>query len=252
MDFGSDAMISVQTSADFANAVLNHPAVRPDVADVADGAIDLTRALDERKCLVLGGQHGIFVVTCIAAGIWEVHTAILPEGRGAWAREFAQKGASYMFHATDAAEILTRVPQGHDGAERLTKYMGFRYQFTSPPECLFRGEKVPCHIWSLSIQDWSLSAPGAEERGARFHEWLNRSLSGQPHFPDRDHNRIVGIAIEMIAAGQVMKGIVFYNRWAISVRHSPISLVGEAPVQVRFDAGILTMRDGRISVEPCH
>ena len=245
-------MIAVQATPDFANAVLNHPAVRADVADAADGLMDVSPCIGSDNHLILGGEHGIFVVARLFVGMWECHTAILPSGRGEWALAFAQEGARYMFTATDCAEILTRVPQGHVAAAALTRAIGFRHQFTTPPECLFRGERVPCSIHSLSIQDWALRAPGMAERGAAFHDWLNVKLRGEPHPPDPDHNRTVGVAMDMIAAGQVAKGIMWYNRAALTARHAPISVIGVDPVQVRFDAGILTLRDGAISVEPCH
>lgn len=244
-------MIAVQTSPDFANMVLNHPAVLPDASP--DGKpMDVSAAIGDPNHLVLGGEHGVFFVTKLLEGSWEVHTAVLPEGRGAWARDFAEGGARHMFVATDCVEILTRVPHGHDGAARLAHNMGFRHQFTTPPETLFRGKKVKCAVSVLTIQDWALRVPGSEEGGARFHEWMNSKIPGRPHAPDPDHNRVVGLCLDMIQAGQTMKGIIWYNRWAFTARHPLIRLVGIDPVQVRFDAGLLTMKDGKIGLELCH
>lgn len=239
------------TSADRINAILNHPAVRPDVADVADGTLDITDKVvgTENVCLV--GEHGAFFVFKFFPGTWECHTAILPDGRGAWARQFATAGAHYMFTATDCVEILTRVPEGHVAAAALTRSMGFRVQFSTPPECLFRGKRVPCTVYALTLQDWAMSA--SEIDGARFHEWLNQQVTvGQPHDPDPDHNRIVSIALDMIKAGQVAKGVIFYNRYAAAARHDGISLLSLDPPRVRFDAGILAFEDGQIRFEPCH
>ena len=245
-------MISIQTTPDFANAVLNDPSVRPDVADMGEGRIDVTSCIGNPNYLILGGENGVFFVVKLFEGIWEVHTAVLPQGRGEWALQFAQAGARHMFTATDCAEILTRVPEGHAAAAALTHKMGFRHQFWTPPECLFRGKRVPCAVSSLTLQDWSLRVPETEEKGARFHDWLNRSLRGQPHDPDPDHNRVVGVALDMIYAGQIAKGLTWYNRWALTARHPPVTLVGADPLRIKFDAGLLTMQNGAISVEPCH
>jgi hypothetical protein len=242
-------VITVATAPDFANAVLNHPAVAP---DVGDAPLDVSKCVGDPNYRILSGEYGIFFVAKLFEGCWEVHTAILPEGRGEWTMKFAQEGAEHMFTATDCAELLTRVPSGHVAAWTLTHRMGFRYQFMTPPECLFRGKLVPVEVSSLSIQDWAAAALGMEERGARFHEWLNSKIEGEPHAPDRDHNRVVGVTLAMIRAGQPVKGVVWYNRWAFSARHALISLVSLDPVQVRFDAGILTLRGDQIGIEPCH
>lgn len=239
------------TSAERINAILNHPDVRPWVADTAEGPLDVSRQVADAGNVCLVGEHGAFFCFKFFPGTFEVHTQILPEGRGRWARDFALAGARYMFTATDAVEILTRVPEGHVAAAALARAMGFRVQFSTPPECLFRGKRVPCTIYALTIQDWALHE--SEDDGARFHEWLNRQVSvGEPHDPDPDHNRIVSIALAMIKAGQVVKGVLWYNRWCAAARHEPIALLSLEPPRIRFDAGILTMEGGEIRFDPCH
>jgi hypothetical protein len=75
---------------------------------------------------------------------------------------------------------------------------------------------------------------------------MNGQLLGQPHAEDPDHDRIVGIAIDMFTSGRPAKAVVWYNRWAFAARHAPISLLGLEPPTVRFDAGVLTLVDGEI------
>lgn len=236
------------------NAIVNDPAVRPWVADLAEGELDLSRHVENPANVCLVGEHGAFLCFKYYEGGYEVHTQVLPSGRGEWTRKFAEAGARFLFTATDCVEILTRVPEGHVSALALTKAMGFSHQFTTPPECLFRGAHVPCGIWSLTIQDWAGRSPDFARRGAAFHDWLNTQVTiGQLHAPDHDHNRIVGITLEMMAQGQIGKGVVWYNRWAFAARHAPIALVGLNPPQVRFDAGVLTMTGGgAIRFDPCH
>jgi hypothetical protein len=50
----------------------------------------------------------------------------------------------------------------------------------------------------------------------------------------------------MMLAGRVNKALIWYNRFSLAARHSMISLVGENPPQVRFDAGILTFAEDGI------
>jgi hypothetical protein len=242
-------MIRRTTDAALINAILNHPDVRPDVADMGQGEIDISAAVGDPANVCLIGEYGAFVCFKFYEGCYEVHTQILPEGRGEWAVGFAKAGAKFMFTATDCVEILTRTPQGHIAAVALTRAMGFRQQFVTPPECLFRGQRVPAAIWSLTIQDWALRQDHMAEEGARFHGWMGQRIDGVPHEPDPDHNRVVGISLAMIAGGQTAKAVVWYNRWAFAARHQPIRLLSLDPPRIAFDAGVLVLQDGRVVLE---
>lgn len=246
-------MIERATDAEWANRVLNSPVVRPDVADEKDGPLNIEPIVANPLNVVLNGEHGVFVVIGYGGGIYEAHTAILPSGRGAWAVEFARAGFRYMFTTTDCVEVLTRVPKGHIAAKALTERVGFRHQFTTPAECLFRGSKVPCHIYTMTLQEWFTTASEMEAIGEQFHAWLQSKLGKMgAHEDDPAHNRVVGITIEMFRSGKARKAVVWYNRTAIASRHVKITLLSESPAQVQFDAGILTMRDGGIVLERAH
>lgn len=246
-------MIQRAFDAAHLNAILNHPRVRPDVADISEGDLDLSDRVANTVNVCLVGQYGAFFCYKYYDGCYEVHTAVLPEGRGQWARDFAEAGARYMFTVTDCTEIMTRVPQGHVAAKALTEAMGFRHQFTTPAVCRFRGQMVPAHIYSLTLQEWSVRADGMEEAGAEFHEWLNRQIAdGKAHDPDPAHNRIVGIALQMALAGMLRKAVVWYNRCAFAGRHAPIALISENPPQIRFDAGVLTLTNDGLKLERTH
>lgn len=243
-------MIARATDADFFNRVLNHPAVRPDVADMGEGVIDASKLVANQAHQLLVDEHGGCIFLRYYEGCYEVHTAILPSGRGKWAKAFAEGVLRYMFTVTDAVEIITRVPQGHIAAKALTEIVGFRHHFTTLPETKFRGELVPCHVYNLWITDWAMRAPDMEDRGAKFHQWLNRQVkTGTPHRNDPAHNRIVGVALEMMLAGRARKAAIWYNRWAVAARHAQISLVSEAPPQVKFDAGLLTFAEDGVHFE---
>lgn len=243
-------MIEVASDARFLNELFNHPEVRPWVADMGEGVLDLTPVVQNHVALT--GEYGATCYFRVMEGIWSVHTAILPEGRGEWAKRFAAESVGTMFTASDATEILTRVPQGHIAAKALTLATGFRLQFETPPECKFLGRMVPASIYSLTIQDWWLRSEGTEEQGAQFHAWMNAQLNGQPHENDPAHNKVIGVSLEMLKRGRHRKAVAFFNRWAMAVHHAPITLINEKPVQIRFDAGILTLAEGQLSIEPLH
>lgn len=243
-------MLERAADAEWANWVLNHPVVRPDVADEKDGALDVSSIVANAQNVVLNWEHGVFVVIGYGGGIYEAHTAILPSGRGKRAVEFARAGFQYMFTSTDCVEIITRVPVGHVAAKALTERVGFRHQFTTPPECLFRGERVPCHIYTMTLQEWFVTCPEMEEIGRQFHSWLHSKLGKMgAHEDDPAHNRVVGVTIEMFRAGRARKAAVWYNRAALASRHETILLLSESPPKVKFDAGVLTLHQGGVMLE---
>lgn len=242
-----------ETSADRINVILNDEAVRPWVADMSEGVIDITKSVENAHNVLLMGEHGGCMLFKIMPGIYEAHTQVLPPGRGAWAHDFTHEVARWMFTHTDAFDLLTRVPRGHVSAKAATMAVGGRYEFTRPAGCKFRGKLVDVDVYGLRLQDWAATAPGMVERGAWFHEFLageaKRLGIDQPtHEDDESHNRYVGVALEMALAGQVGKAVQMYNRWAVVARHRVIYFVSDDPPTIRFDIGLLRMVEGRLEV----
>jgi hypothetical protein len=225
---------------------LNHPLVRPWVADASEGALDLSARVADRRNILLLGEHGGVMFYPVMPGVYEAHTQVLPAGRGGWTRGLTQACAHWMFTRSPAYEIMTRVPQGHFAAKAATEATGMHLEFTRPKECRFRGQLVDVHIYSGRLQDWIGSAPGLVEIGARFHDRLNElaraaGITAPAHEPDENHNRYVGAAIEMARGGQVKKGVAFYNRWAIVARHPMVELVAIDPPTIKMDIGTLRL-----------
>lgn len=71
--------------------MVNHPAVRPFVGAADAGALDVSPLVDRPENLFPFGEHGGFALIWTAPHTREVHTFILPEGRGKWARDAAQE-----------------------------------------------------------------------------------------------------------------------------------------------------------------
>lgn len=69
--------------------MVNHPAVRPFVGAPDAGELDLTPVVVRPENLFPFGEYGGFALIWSAPKIREVHTFVLPEGRGAWARQAA-------------------------------------------------------------------------------------------------------------------------------------------------------------------
>lgn len=245
--------IERHTNADWLNTIVNDPVVRQDVADLGEGTLDLTEAVKDDKNILLSGKYGACLFFWIMSCVYEVHTQILPSGRGVWAKEFVQACGEWMFTKTDALEVITRVPHGHIGAKALTIAAGGKYEFTREDHCKFRGEHVPVDIYSCRLQDWMPKAPNMQEIGQQFHDHLHAEakrigVEEKPHENDENHNQYVGACIKMFQGGQKHKAVIFYNRWATASRHDTVAFIAadETPV-IKFDIGYLVIKGNSIS-----
>lgn len=252
-------MIHRATDAARLNEIMNDPAVRPWVANDADGALDLTPVVANTSNVALVGEHGGMVFLALQKGIYEVHTSILPAGRGEWGTAMMQACMLFMFTRTDAYELSTRVPRGHIAAKAAAQGVGMRYEFTRPDGCVFRNRRVDVDLYSYRVQDWMAIAPGLAEAGRWFHERLESEakrlgVADQQHDPDQNHNRYVGAAVLMAFGGQVQKGVALYNRWVSLARQSVggklqhVQILSLDPPVVRFDLGLLRFHADDIEV----
>lgn len=252
---GNRTMINIDRAYDAArfNQILNDPAVRPWVADAQEGTLDVSPAVANRNNILLMGDHGGCMFFALQVGLFEVHTAFLPSGRGEWSRNFLWGVGLWMFTRTHAVEILTRVPHGHLAARTATLGAGMHPAWTREDCCVFRGRPVPVEIFSAKVQDWVWEAPWLAEMGQSFHDSINQQaaalgITEQPHEDDDNHNRIVGLCFQMFRWGQAAKATVLYNRWALASRHRTIELVQADPPVVKFDVGFLTLENGALKL----
>lgn len=238
------------------NEIINHPEVRPWVAESEKGVLDMTKNIENKNNILLLGEYGGCFFIKIAAGVYEVHTQVLPEGRGDWAFNAVKNAAKWMFTRTDAYEIVTRIPQTHTGAKKLAISVGMKFEFTADRKCLFREQLSVMDIYSFRIQDWLPSAESFSEKGQGFHEFMEKQadkygITKDPHGPMPNHNQFLGVCLEMGQHGQTRKGVFIYNRWAVIARHEQIELVSEDPSVIKFDVGYLKMSPEKVEFLPC-
>ena len=81
--------------AGFINRVVNHPDVRPYVGDPDLGELDMTPLVERPEHWFLMGVHGGFLLAWSAPETREVHTFVMPEGRGRWAARARSAMLSY-------------------------------------------------------------------------------------------------------------------------------------------------------------
>lgn len=222
------------------NALANHPDVRPWLLG-ADGPLDLTRLVENPAVVCLEAEHGAFLLVPIQPTVYELHTMWLPEGRG---KEFFGHAAEmfrYIFTRTDCLEVVTKVPDGNRAAAVAASRVGFRQRF----------HRAGISFRSLSIESWALSDEACLEEGERFHDVLEAAKleagSTLPiHDDDPVHDHVVGAALLMAYAGDLAKGVRFYNGWASFAGYALIEIVGPNVVDIR-DA-LIEVRGGCVGV----
>jgi hypothetical protein len=237
------------------NEIVNDPAVRPWLANDADGVIDMGVALAHPGNVMLLGEHGGCLFFWLGDCRFEVHTFVLPAGRGAWTRAMTEAAFWFMFTRTDCREVLTRVPGPHVAAKAATVAVGMHFQFTEPGGVIFRNRRADLDIYAITLEDWILGAPLLPEAGQWLHNRMAQEakrlgLTDEPHEDSPAHNRFVGAAFEMARHGQLAKAVGTYNRWAVVVRHATIEIASNNPPAVKFDIGLLVIRGDDIEVVP--
>lgn len=236
-----------QKDAKRLNEIVNHPEVYEWVRGAATGPLDLSLAASNTDVVVLLGEHGGVLFHRLQPGIWEAHTQVLPEGRGAWAVLAVRACLHWLFTRTEAVEVLTKCPEGNDAAVGLARAIGGTREFTNQIGWIHKGDPVAADIYSLNIQTWMRAAPGLAERGKWFHsrldsEFARHGVKELAHPDDPTHDRYVGAACEMFLGGQIDKAVIFYNRWAVMAGYVPIAITSRRPVEIDIGTATVAMR----------
>lgn len=117
------ALLHLTKDANAVNAVVNHPAIRPFVGEPEAGDLDLSPLMARPENLFPFGAHGGFALIWTAPHAREVHTFILPEGRGKWAREAAREGIE-MARQCGTQMLWTRIPPHAPNVRAYATIMG--------------------------------------------------------------------------------------------------------------------------------
>lgn len=234
------------------NEIANHPDVRPLIGLADGGPLDFGAFALDRRNVIIEFALGAFVFEALGDCRYELHTMILPEGRGAPVLPAAQAAFRWLFVHTDAAEIVTKVPGSNKPADLMARRAGFALSFVRAKAWEDGGDLA---FYTLPLEAWLAGDPVALAEGRAFHEALEAAKaaagSERPsHDDDEAHDRAVGAACLMAKAGNHGKAAWFYNRWARFAGYLPARLIPQAPLVDIGDA-ILTFRDNRMEILQC-
>lgn len=99
--------------------------MRPFVGPAELGDLDVADRVAETANLFLFGEHGGFAAYWTAPWTREVHTFILPSGRGHWALQAAQE-AIELARQHGTTILWTRIPDYLPNVRAFAKGMGFQ------------------------------------------------------------------------------------------------------------------------------
>lgn len=235
------------------NAVANDPEVRPWLG--GDGVLDLSSTVADPWNVSVVTEHGGFIALWASPERYEIHSLFMAAGRGREAIRAMRAGLDYLFAATDATELVTKVPQGNAAALGLARLAGFTRQFTS--RIPWGAELVPVDFMSLSAQTWALRSRAALALGEWFHasmtDAMTQRASTLPPHSDADdaHDRMAGAAVLMCRAGNARKAESFYNAWARFVGYPLIRVLAEHPVVLDLEGLIVECRASSMEILKC-
>lgn len=147
-------MIERQSSAVLVNEIINHPSIHPWVCGPIKGPLDVTESIEDGSYTALFGEHGGFLFWKMGGGIYDAHSAVLPEGRGKWAIRSAHEALRWMFEKEDAQEIMMTVPKGNIAVRALVRVLKAKFRGTIESGWWRDGRAIPCDVYSITKMDW--------------------------------------------------------------------------------------------------
>lgn len=221
--------------AEAANAVLNHPDVLPETAP----RIDVSPLIADSRNVVLAVEGGCIIFAHCEPGRYELHLDFLRECRGRYARDASDAALRLMFLSTDCGAVEFKIPAANRAACWGAARIGARREF----------DRAGMSFWRMTYADWLRRQPDLVAVGRTFVADVATECArlGSPlrDFADDDQFfQRLGAAVETISAGQVEKGVVFYNRWAGFVLAPGVALVAREPLVLCF-GGVVLLLAGR-------
>lgn len=142
---------------DYVNLVLSHPEVYEWISDdnsPAPGQTDFAAILSAEGIYVLRpNPWTVFILHPWNSICYEVHTNVLPEGRGPMAVQACREGMSWMFHNTPCQKIVTQVPTFNRPALALARRAGMKPEGINSKSFLKNGHLYDQTILGISKQE---------------------------------------------------------------------------------------------------
>ncbi len=228
--------------------IANDPAVLPYLIQKGQGELDFTAFFDAPANLGFLFEDCAFMVHCLEPSVYEVHSMALPSARGRYVYEAATTAIRFMFFATDAMELLTRVVDGNLGATALTRKVRFSPEFTRASAWVTEDGPKDVHFYAIRYPEWVKHQDWLKASGEWFH-----SLAGvsDDHPDDASHDLYVGAMVETVLGGQPDKAAILYNRWARFAGYDLVDIVNRDPLTFLVSNHHVIVSGGQVEITPC-
>ena len=219
------------------DVIFNAPDVLEHITQAGFERIATANLLADPRNVGLVIEGGAFMFAQLEPGIYEANASFLSEYRGAYAKAAIREAASWMFCRTDAVTLFARIPQCNARALIAAKWTGAGYVGTRPGAWPKKdGVTYGASIYQLLIDDF-FKAANLIERGLDMLAHLESArwrLAGETDdlisaMITPSLARHVGFAFAMIFAGQIDKGILWYNHYAKMALWPPMGLISREP-----------------------
>ena len=235
MSQGENLTVERTLDGAFLTSVANDQKVRPFLG--GSGELDLSIVVGDPKNYTFQSAYGGFIAMTLGQGRYEVHSLFLPTAPKDFVFAIARDALAYMFARTDCVELLTKVPANNLAAHALAVAGGFQSAFKRESAWETDLGLVAVDYRSLSLERWALRTDACADAGKQFHDELEAakaqaSSTAAIHADDAVHDAMVGAAVLMIRAGNTVKAVWSYNRWAAFAGYAQISIVSENPIVI--------------------
>lgn len=236
------------------NTVANHPDVRPWLG--GKGELDLSLTLADPQNVSLVTDSGGFICLRKDVGLYDVHSLFFPDRPKRETVQAMRDGLAFMFAETDCVELVTQVPSNNPAAAGLAALGHFTPRFTQASVWPVPDGALDVTWFGLDLWTWAMRAHEPLNAGHAFHAQLEAAKLAtgsalDTHADDETHDRIAGATYLMALAGNAVKAVTFYNRWAVVAGYVPITLVSLQPVILDIGDAVMSMRKGELQVLLC-
>lgn len=140
-----------------AKKIITDESVYPTISD--DGCpeaseFDVTTFFGPFFLVLSPNEWTVFVLVPVNSFTYEVHTNILPEGRGKLAIEACDEALFWVFSETNILKLITHVPISNVPAYALARKAGFKREGVNEKSWLKNGVLHDQLVLGLSKGDW--------------------------------------------------------------------------------------------------
>jgi hypothetical protein len=140
--------------ARYFNSIGNDPAVIDWIAGPLQPPLDLSPVFDDPHNVCLIAQHGFAIFHQCCRGVFELHGAVVPQGRGRWALNALANALDFMFQREAAVVIVAGIPADNRSARGIVGTIGFRLMHVLPDVWPTATGRVPMYVYALLRRNW--------------------------------------------------------------------------------------------------